>query len=244
MEGKGKEGNYRYGIWSYSNFAMSNEIGVARFTKQGKDQKVGPGFEGGKINAKSSEGYDIEEVNMTKVDDFLDMHAIKKLDILKIDAEGHDNAVIAGAMGAIENNVSMFVFEGYGWLTTDMISTFDNLGFSCYSSSRAGLFKWNANCMPDKIVSTRKEKGNVYCASRRRAPMVTLAFDGLSFPVMLDELRRESKIKEDTFGGTLERDAAEEAKDASDFGQSFINWKSFCTNWPSCAMNMEKMNRN
>ena len=222
-------------IWGYWNYAMSDSIGKATFTKQGKDEKVGPGFEGGKINAKASDGYNVEEVDMTTVDNILDVLGIESLDILKIDAEGHDNKVISGAMKVIEEKLSMFVFEGYGWLSGQMISTFNDLGYSCYSSSKAGLFKLGANCLADYVISKKKAKGNVFCASRIRAPMITLSFDGLSFPAMLDELRLVKKETDSTTG----KNSAGSMPSVSDeeFGKSFVNWKAFCKAWPQCALN-------
>ena len=221
-------------MWSYRNYALSDRIGKALFTKQGKDEKVGPGFEGGKINVKASRGYHVEEVNMTTVDKLLEELGVESLDILKIDAEGHDNKVISGAMKVIEKDLSMFVFEGYGWLNGEMISAFNDLGYSCYSSSKAGLFKLDANCLADDIISKRKEKGNVFCASRIRAPMITLSFDGLSFPVMMDEIHRGKKVLDFM---TLESDSGMIKKINNDqFGESFVSWKIFCREWPLCAL--------
>ena len=227
---KEKEERINTDIWSYWNYAMSDKLGKATFTKQGKDEKVGPGFEGGKINAKPSGVHNVEEVNMTTVDDLLKLKDIKSLDILKIDAEGHDNKVITGAMEVIEKKILMFVFEGYGWLSGEMISTFDDLGYSCYSSSKAGLYKWNANCLADDIILKKKEKGNVFCASRIRAPMIALSFDGLSFPGMLDEIRRGREMD-----GMTENYSEAVAKD-EELGKSFVSWKSFCKEWPHCAL--------
>jgi len=211
---------------------MSDQVGKATFTKQGKDEKVGPGFEGGKINVKAYKGYNVEEVNMTTVDKLLQQLDVKSVNILKIDAEGHDNKVITGAMRAIEKDLSMFVFEGYGWLSGEMISTFNDLGYSCYSSSKAGLFKLDANCLADDIISKRKEKGNVFCASRIRAPMITLSFDGLTFPVMMDEMHRgKDEADSMTFVGGSEMKVNRE-----EFGESFVSWRPFCKEWPQCAL--------
>ena len=217
-------------IWGYWNYAMSDSVGKATFTKQGKDEKVGPGFGGGKINAKASNGYNVEEVDMTTVDNLVEILGIGSLDILKIDAEGHDNKVISGAMKVIEKKVSMFVFEGYGWLSGEMISKFNDLGYSCYSSSKAGLFKLDSNCLADDVISKKKEKGNVFCASRIRAPMVTLSFDGLSFPAMLVELHR---MKEQTDSTRVKDNPS---LNDEEFGKSFVSWKAFCKDWPQCAL--------
>ena len=50
-----------------------------------------------------------------------------------------------GAKNAVTNYLGMITFEGGKGVTLskEMIADFDSLGYSCYSTSRAGLFKWN-----------------------------------------------------------------------------------------------------
>ncbi len=57
-----------------------------------------------------------------------------------------------------------------------------------------------------------KDKGNIFCASRIRAPAVALAFDLLSFPFLL----------------------AAAGPDAA-FSDAYVNVKPFCTPWPACV---------
>jgi hypothetical protein len=128
---------------------------------------------------------------MTTVDEFVDRYHIEHVDILKIDAEGSDNAVLEGSRKAIRNSVSMFVFEAQSpsvAMTAAMIEEYDQLGFSCYSTTKYGLFKWNGGCMPDGQAAV-KNKGNIFCVSRRRAPLVSLTFDAVSFPALVDAVR-------------------------------------------------------
>jgi len=74
--------------------------------------------------------------------------------------------VIKGALGSIYSTVGLVTFEGYGKgsLTETMIGDFDAHGFSCYSTSLAGLFKWNGGCW--RSSKRRATKGNIFCASR------------------------------------------------------------------------------
>ena len=50
--------------------------------------------------------------------------------------------IIAGASHAVQHNLGIFTFEGDGVsLTKAMIDDYDRMGYSCFSTSRAGLFK-------------------------------------------------------------------------------------------------------
>ena len=60
--------------------------------------------------------------------------------------------------------------------------------------------------------------------------MIALSFDGLSFPGMLDEIRRGREMD-----GMTENYSEAVAKD-EELGKSFVSWKSFCKEWPHCAL--------
>jgi hypothetical protein len=156
------------------------------------------------------------------------------IDIIKIDTEGNDNKVIKGARLAIENTVSLLAFEASKGvsLTEDMIDEFDKKhGYSCYSTSRAGLFKWNGGCMPVKFMGTHrnKEKGNIFCVNRKRAPMLGLLFDALSFPVMLQQVHRDSTSHH-------EQDFDIETLDIEELQRSYVLFKPYCNPFPSCML--------
>lgn len=150
------------GVWRYVHAAAGDKLGVVAFTKQSKESR--PGFEGGKMRQAHTEG-STEMVNVTTIDHYAASKGIS-VDVLKIDAEGADGLVIKGALGSIYSTVGLLTFEGYGKgsLTETMISDFDTHGFSCYSTSLAGLFKWNGGCM--RGSKKRATKGNIFCASR------------------------------------------------------------------------------
>ncbi len=154
-------------VWKYYHRAVSDVPGTARFTKQSRKPATGagfgPGFEGGKINhAPTSENMDTtEEVQVITIDGFLQSEAKASgkvypslssasgvtdepfhVDILKVDAEGNDNKVLAGAKLALESTVALFTFEGGGGVSfsKEQIDDLDfRLGYSCYSTSRAGM---------------------------------------------------------------------------------------------------------
>lgn len=108
-----------------------------------------------------------------------------------------------------------------------MSNELDSLGFSCYSTSRAGLFKWNANCMVDEYFGTfrNKDKGNIFCVSRYRSPLMALAFDALSFPLLLHANYDRNDITE------LDKISLDKVA----LAKSFVNIKKFCEPWPKCV---------
>ena len=183
--------------WKYYNFAMSNKVGSAYFDSNGGNasKQADIGFEGSKIRKGSDpstrNGVSVLPVDMTTVDAFTDRYRIEHVDVLKIDAEGSDNAVLDGSQKLIRNSLSMFVFEAQSpsvVMTAAMIEEYDQMNFSCYSTTKYGLFKWNGGCMPQGGDAMRN-KGNIFCISRSRAPLLSLTFDAVSFPALVDAVR-------------------------------------------------------
>jgi FkbM family methyltransferase len=272
-------------VWKYSNYAVSNKEGVARFTKQSGEKNAG--FEGGSIQLaqglkdvlasgqkvevkrvnnhrladKNETEYllqETEEVNMTSIDAYVKQFNIPKVDMLKIDTEGNDNKVILGAMNIIANQVGIFTFEGGGGVsfTSEMSEEFDSYGFNCYSTSRAGLYKWNKGCMKARYLGSfrKKDKGNIFCVNRIRAPLVALAYDILSFPALIDfhflntdksNMNEKDKAlynalfpAEDQAGKNGEEVTLNNKIEQSVLMPIYINIYGFCRPWPSCLTNI------
>lgn len=151
--------------------------------------------------------------------------------------------VLAGAAQTIES-AGMFTFEGGRGVTfsKEMIQDYDKMGFSCYSTSRAGLFKWNAGCMKEQYMGPfrAKDKGNIFCVSRKRAPMATLAYDILSFPAMIEEYletQEEAGNTEDVFvkfQETMTDESKVGTADGAMLVPIYLNIKPFCTPFPQC----------
>ena len=251
-------------VWSYVHSAAGDKVGTVAFTMQSKESR--PGFEGGKMRAAHSAGTEL--VNVTTIDSYAAQRGLK-VDVLKIDAEGADGQVIKGALGQIYSSVGLVTFEGYGKgsLTETMIGEFDTHGFSCYSTSLAGLFKWNGGCW--RGSKRRATKGNIFCASRfvssplplplraslspffsralvpspllsslsslsssssrrERAPLLTLAYDALSFPAMIDaEAARAAQA-----GPASAFNAS--SLEVVDLSRAFIKVKPLCAPYPAC----------
>ena len=249
-------------MWKYMNYAVSDTVGVARFTKQDKEKNAG--FEGGSIQAAGQGKIDkvndaiaanTEEVPMTSIDAYVEANNITALNVLKIDTEGNDNKVLNGARKTIKDLVGMFTFEGGKGveLTKEMLMEYDQWGFNCYSTSRAGLFKWNGGCMKEKYMGSfrAKDKGNVFCVSREKATMVALAYDLLSFPAIIEDLFKDGAHNME--GGAAKRalysvlfnqtnpigmnaDVELQQKiDASLLTALYVNIHPFCKDWPQCA---------
>lgn len=255
---KGKESSIYRNTWHYYNYAVSNKEGTARFTKQSNERNAG--FEGGSIKwttSSSKEGetpntllQETEEVNVTSVDRYMQLNKLSKLDILKIDTEGNDNKVLIGAKNAIQEMLGMFTFEGGGGVTysKEMSKDFETLGYSCYSTSRAGLFKWSHGCMHDKYFGSfrKKDKGNIFCVHRTRAPIAFLAFEIMSFPAMIDfhfaQLNETTKLSgkdkqlhEALFGSAKEKaDQLNYKVDPASLLPIYVNIRGYCSPWPKC----------
>ena len=82
-----------------------------------------------------------------------------------------------------------------------------------------------------------KDKGNVFCASRIRAPLVTLAMDALSFPMMIREVLDVQPSIPDPAQASLRGAAGNSSREisAAMMTKAYVNIKPFCTPWPSCA---------
>jgi FkbM family methyltransferase len=240
-------------FWTYTHYAISNKEGKAKFSKQSVEKNAG--FEGGSINPLRDKEIETEDVNVTTVDAI--MERIKREpDIVKIDTEGNDNKVLLGARNSLRSYVKLFTFEGGGGVTFSktMSDEFETLGFSCYSTSRAGLFKWSSGCMKDRYFGSfrKKDKGNIFCVHRKRAPIMALAFDILSFPALIDFHFLHSNSSHETSKDKLLYQALFEDVTNLEAGELRLNFKTdpslllplyiniygFCRPWPSCLSNL------
>lgn len=211
---------FRQYRWKYHGVAVSNKRGFAMFTTQNDSSR--PGFEGGHIASAAqmlTRDSKFVKVPVVTLDEFAAEsgdEALQCVHVLKIDAEGSDRNVINGAKAMIDKCVQLLTFEADRSVFTEELSVeLDMRGFSCYSSSRIGLLKWSAGCL-DADVPKRDHYGNIFCASRSRAPLLAFAFDALSLPV----LRRAYYDKH----GIV-------PKAVKDFA---IRTKPFCSPWPRC----------
>jgi FkbM family methyltransferase len=267
----------RQDMWKYFHHAVSNKEGTARFTKQSSEKNAG--FEGGSIKTSVQTATDskpltklekdaasfldeTEEVKVITIDTYLSQNHMNRVDMLKIDTEGNDNKVLQGAQYALKQLTGVFTFEGGGGVayTKEMDQEFHSLGYNCYSTTRAGLFKWNQNCMKEKYYGSfrRKDKGNIFCVHRIRAPLTALAFDIMTFPAMIDFMfsnttngpnfvSRLNKNDRATYHSLFENNVkSSDAKevqlnpktDQTTLLPLYVNIHGFCRPWPSCLSNL------
>jgi len=83
------------------------------------------------------------------------------------------------------------------------------------------LLDWHSGCMSEAFIKQKEgDKGNVFCASRKRVPLVTLVMDLLAFPLLL----------QNEFS-----DAVLLGAESIDAHRAYVNIKGFCSPWPRCA---------
>jgi hypothetical protein len=114
----------------------------------------------------------------------------KIIDILKIDAEGHDDNILQGAQKLFEHHLIRIVKFEYGalWTTTEnnsqsrtlqtRMKKFDELHYSCYFEGKNALLKLNRGCWNDNLET--KFWSNVWCLSEQKASPLIEIFDSYS----------------------------------------------------------------
>jgi hypothetical protein len=150
--------------------------------------------------------------------------------------------VLVGAKDAMRSSLGMFTFEGGKGITLsrEMLADYDALGFSCYSTSRAGLFKWSGGCMKEQYMGpfSSKDKGNIFCVNRQRAPMAALAYDILSFPALIETYLDSEGVSPSArkkLVTDIQLAEASESIAPSDLVPIYVNIKPFCAPWPACV---------
>lgn len=170
-------------MWSYDNYAVSNEVGFIQFTKQNATHNSG--LEGGSMQHKTSRWVETETVPMTTIDSYMDSVGFKGvIDVIKIDAESYDLVAILGAKKTIARGTKMITYEhskiANRKLAEQAFAYFKSLKYSCYSAAFKFLYKLDDGCILFKNF-LKYDWGNVYCASQIHAPHIVAAFDAISF---------------------------------------------------------------
>ncbi|MCU1285738.1 MAG: hypothetical protein JWO13_2088 [Acidobacteriales bacterium] len=97
---------------TFVNQALSDSVGTAQF------YVAGAGVGTNSLHPASIEVATTEQVKLNTVDHYCREQGISRIDLLKIDAEGHDFAVIAGAREMLKSKtISMLQFEyNHRWI--------------------------------------------------------------------------------------------------------------------------------
>ena len=129
---------------------------------------------------------------------------------------------------AAGQNIDLITFEAGSSVVFNIeeITRMHNLGYNCYSTSLAGLFKWNNQCFASSLVAKgrRKEKGNIFCVSRWNEPVAALFFDSMSFPMLVKNHFRSTNQPE--LIHTLNPEL---------LASAYVNIRRFCNPWPTCV---------
>jgi FkbM family methyltransferase len=94
-----------------NNFALGDKEEIRSITKYGSDHGLGTLH---RRTALENDSIGSEEIKVTTLDNYCEMNNITRIDFLKIDVEGHEYAVLQGALGMInKKSIHAIQFE-YG----------------------------------------------------------------------------------------------------------------------------------
>jgi FkbM family methyltransferase len=129
--------------------------------------------------AGSTEGLTPETIDLRTLDEYCESVGVDRIDLLKVDAEGHDHRVLTGAHGLLERRaIDVIQFEyNYRWIGArrylkDVFDDLQPLGYEIGKVTPAGIEWYEA--WSEELETFRE--GN-YLASRRessrRFPAIT-----------------------------------------------------------------------
>ncbi|GLI66372.1 hypothetical protein VaNZ11_010155 [Volvox africanus] len=156
--GKGTKVNFHI-----TQAAVSNSSGIVRF----------PVNCTGNVCSLANKDQQMQEVKITTVDDQMRSRGLAYLDLLKIDTEGFDPAVLAGAYESLSSQrIGLLSFEYHrlwnrsGSTLKQCVDYLDDLGYSCYYDGPV-LAKVSGNCWKDAYEIRRWS--NIVCVRRGTA---------------------------------------------------------------------------
>jgi len=174
-------------LWDYKISAFSNQSGHTFFAQMA-------GWELAGMHIKESS--QTEKVEMQTVDSW--SQNMERVDILKIDTEGHDLLVISGALETLAHKVTVLAFEVGHEHKTDGSPTFENivkqldtLNFKCYITTMDA----KAPILSTGCFYGDQGKGifNVYCMHTVRGERIHKTFAYLAnealTPTALESIR-------------------------------------------------------
>ena len=166
-------------VWRIHHVAASDASGTVNFTADCDTELCSMGAKDANLSTTT--------VRATSVDDFIAQERIKHVDILKIDTEGFDPAVIKGAWRALSTGkVGILYFEYHSvgvWGATrleDVARDLSEVHFACYLDGQPTLARLDAGCWDSSIFEFHAWS-NVVCVHTEALPHVFKAFERLSF---------------------------------------------------------------
>ena len=167
-------------VWSIHHLAASSASGTVEFTADCDTELCSMGA------TVDSAATTTVAVRATSVDDFIAQEQLQHVDILKIDTEGFDPAVIKGAWRSLSAaKVDILYFEYHYlnlWGSTnleDVVKDLSAMNFACYLDGQPTLTRLDALCWDPSYEF--KVWSNVVCVNMVTIPHVQKAFERLSF---------------------------------------------------------------
>lgn len=157
--------------------AVSDHKGLAYFENH-PYKSHHHGYESGQISDLRRRDLQYDEVPQITIDQMLHKRNIQKVDVLVVDVEGHDSAVLRGATQMIAKGaLRMLIFEvhqdfsGTPWAKTTLLSVVDWLDeheFDCFWTGNDGLLRRLTGCWDAEMEKEVTPIGwsNVMCVRR------------------------------------------------------------------------------
>jgi FkbM family methyltransferase len=159
--------------WTNVSTLHIHQLAVSNSTGRGHVNKCPAGIEWCGLTSVGHDGNGpVSEVQTITLDDFVEQKKIKrKIDFLKIDAEGADPLVLQGAEKLLsQEKIRMLVFENHNigaWRTISLFKVINSLsskGLICYMVGKTGIVRLT-NCWSP--VYEVQKWSNVMCVHRR-----------------------------------------------------------------------------
>lgn len=166
-------GKAEYGQMHVIHAAVSSQAAEGEMVEF--EDSHAPGGERGHIKFAVDKTDDKTPTPLMTVDMIVKKLGLEKVDVLTIDTEGHDPAVIEGASKTLES-VRYLQFEihrdlkGKPWSKTklkDVVAKLDQKGFDCYWAGSNGKLLSMNHCWTDHMdMQKKKAWGNAACVKR------------------------------------------------------------------------------
>jgi len=186
--------------WSVHWGVVSNRSGMATFAQGpfGAETShiIDPSAATDSARQKDSRST-FEQVRVWTVDEFARAHGLQSIDVLKIDAEGHDPMVVYGSRESLHTRrIKLLFFEHNmypSWVSIRLeaiVVELDEAGYVCYLGGEVAMVRLTG-CWRDEWDVFHPQTGlihggnralgvNVFCASLAHAPALVDAYEAAS----------------------------------------------------------------
>ena len=182
-------------LWSVHWAVVSNRSGMATFGQgAGETSHIQDALPPSGLPGKDGQ---TSRVRMWTLDEFATVHNLPIVDVLKIDAEGHDPMVLYGASHTLRTRQVKLLFFEHGlfpsWVSIrlkSVIALLEDAGYACYLGGEVAMVRLTG-CWRDEWDLFHPQTGlihggnralgvNVFCASLAHAPALVDAFEAAS----------------------------------------------------------------